>query len=273
MLTRRRLDDELVRRGLCSNTADAQVLIAEGRVRVAGAPALEPTRRVAPGDAVAVERPPERFVSRGGYKLDGALDAFGVIVTDRRALDAGASTGGFTDCLLQRGVAHVVAVDVGHGLLAWKLQQDPRVTVCDRTNMRSVTADDIGGPVDVVVADLSFIGLRTVASALVACAAPQAEFVLLVKPQFEAPRHEVGEGGIVRDREVRRRVLQTLIPDLVAYGIVVDGVVRSSITGTTGNIEYLVHGVRRGATIDAATIDAAIIDPAVIDRIIDEEAA
>lgn len=262
MLTRRRLDQELVRRGLCVSVDDARVIIADGRVRVGGAPALQAARQVAPGDAVAVDAEPERFVSRGGYKLEGALEHFGVDVDGKRALDAGASTGGFTDCLLQRGAAEVVALDVGHGLLAWKLQQDSRVRVLDRTNIRAVTASDVGGPVDIVVADLSFIGLRTVAPALVACACDTAEFVLLIKPQFEAPRGDVGEGGIVRDREVRRRVVHDLIVDLAPLGIIVDGLVRSSIRGATGNIEYLVHAGRHTTLISGDAIDACIDEEA-----------
>jgi 23S rRNA (cytidine1920-2'-O)/16S rRNA (cytidine1409-2'-O)-methyltransferase len=261
MPPRRRLDAELVRRGLSPDLSGALALIDSGRVLVGGAPALEPTRQVAPGDSIALRPAPARFVSRGGEKLSGALDAFGIDVTAMRALDAGASTGGFTDCLLQRGAACVIAVDVGHGLLAWKLQQDPRVVVLDRTNVRSLTPDVIGGPVDLVVADLSFIGLRTVAPALVACAAPGATFVLLVKPQFEAPREGVGSGGIVRDPEVRRRVLHEIVAGLSAAGLIVEGVVRSSITGATGNVEYLVRGSAGGQPVD----------PSVIDALIDEE--
>ena len=260
MLTRRRLDRELVRRGLCAELADAGALIASGRVLVGGAPTREPARQVAPSDAITVQADSARFVSRGGEKLDGAMEAFGVDVRGLRALDAGASTGGFTDCLLQRGAREVVAADVGHGLLAWKLQQDPRVTVMDRTNVRFLDAAAIGGPVDVIVADLSFIGLRTVAPALVRCACPDATFVLLVKPQFEAPRDDVGAGGIVRDPAVRQAVLQRVVDDLAEAGLLVSGIVRSSITGTTGNIEYLVRGSLTGDRLDATVIETLIAE-------------
>lgn len=256
--TRRRLDKELVRRGLSTTSDDARALIAAGRVRVDGAPALESGRQVAPGNAVTVLAPAPRFVSRGGEKLDGALEAFGCDVAGLRALDAGASTGGFTDCLLQRGVAGVIAVDVGHGQLAWKLQQDRRVTVMDRTNVRNVTEVTIGGPVDLVVADLSFIGLRTVAPALRACGRGETTYVLLVKPQFEAPRDGVGAGGIVRDPEVRRAVLHEVVGALASAGLIVEGVVRSSITGTTGNVEYFVRANAHGVPVDPAEVDALI---------------
>jgi 23S rRNA (cytidine1920-2'-O)/16S rRNA (cytidine1409-2'-O)-methyltransferase len=185
-------------------------------------------------------------VSRGGDKLDGALDHFTVTVAGVRALDAGASTGGFTDCLLQRGAREVVAVDVGYGQLHERLRADERVEVRDRTNIRSLDADAIGGPVDLVVADLSFISLRTVASSLVACARPGADLVLLVKPQFEAGRAEASRGkGVIRDPEVRARVLEEVLGTLRALGAAIMGTMESPVPGGDGNVELFVHA-RKG---------------------------
>src|SRR5687767_3422228 len=188
---RRRLDAELVRRGLVTSRSRAADAIHSGRVLVGGAPAMTPARQVSAAEAITVTGPPPRFVSRGGDKLAGALTRFGIDVNGRRALDAGASTGGFTDCLLQAGAARVYAVDVGRGQLAWTLRNDPRVTLLERTNVRTLPPEMIDGPVDLVVADLSFISLVTVAPALVRCGAPGADYVLLVKPQFEAGRARV----------------------------------------------------------------------------------
>jgi 23S rRNA (cytidine1920-2'-O)/16S rRNA (cytidine1409-2'-O)-methyltransferase len=239
---RRRLDAELVRRGLASARADAVALIAAGRVHVNGAPADKPARLVDPGDAVVVEGPPPRFVSRGGDKLDAALEAFPLSVAGRRALDAGASTGGFTDCLLQRGAAHVVALDVGHGQLHPRIRDDPRVTVIEGYNVRHLVPDDIGGPVPLVVADLSFISLRLVAPALVGACAPGADLVLLVKPQFEAGRAEVSKGrGVITDPAIHERVRAEVAAALAAAGATVRGWIASPITGGDGNVEFLVH--------------------------------
>jgi len=200
---------------------------------------------VAAGEAITVTGPRPRFVSRGGDKLEGALRRFGMDVTGRRALDAGASTGGFTDCLLQAGAAHVYAVDVGRGQLAWALRQDPRVTVLERTNVRALEPDALDGPVDVVTADLSFISLVTVAPALVRCAIPDADLVLLVKPQFEAGRGRVGKGGVVRDAAVHRAVLHEVVTGIGAAGLSVQEVMPSPLQGADGNVEFFVH-CRRG---------------------------
>lgn len=200
------------------------------------------------------------FVSRGGIKLAAALDHFatdGLSVSGRAALDAGASTGGFTDCLLQRGASSVVAVDVGHGQLAWSLRQDPRVRVLERTNVRDLTAADLGGAVDVVTADLSFISLRTVAPALIAVATPGADHILLVKPQFEAGPERVGKGGIVRDLAVRRAVLGEVVAGVADAGLGVLGVVASPITGADGNVEFLAWARQGPARVSAADLDAA----------------
>ena len=209
---------------------------------VAGAVADKASRLVAPGDAIEVRGPARRFVSRGGEKLAAALDEFAVEVEGRRVLDAGASTGGFTDCVLQRGARHVIAVDVGYGQLHEKLRADDRVEVRERTNVRGLDADAIGGAVDLVVADLSFISLRTVAAALLACAGPGADLVLLVKPQFEAGRAEASKGrGVIKDPEVHARVLGEICADLRERGASIMGTMESPITGADGNREFLVH--------------------------------
>lgn len=242
MGNRRRLDAELVRRGLVTSRAEAQALIDDHRVLVGGAVADKPSRQVAPGDPVVVTGPPARFVGRGGHKLDHALDEFDLDVTSMRALDAGASTGGFTDCLLQRGATHVVAVDVGHGQLHERLRNHPQVTNLERTNVRRLTVDEIGGPVDLVVGDLSFISLRLVIAPLVSVCQPGAPMVLLVKPQFEAGRAEVGRGrGVISDPAVWERVQVEIDDALSAAGCVVHGWTESPITGADGNHEFLVH--------------------------------
>jgi 23S rRNA (cytidine1920-2'-O)/16S rRNA (cytidine1409-2'-O)-methyltransferase len=229
---------------LAVSRAEAQAAVLAGLVTVGGAPALKAARLVAADEPLQLLAPPRRFVSRGGDKLDAALDAFAIDVTGRRALDAGASTGGFTDCLLQRGAAEVVAVDVGHGQLHPKMRDDPRVVVMERTNVRTLRVDDIGGPVDVVVADLSFISLRTVAAALLDAAKPGGHLVLLVKPQFEAGRAEVSRGrGVIRDDDVRERVRHEVSDVLVAGCATIMDWMESPLRGADGNVEYFVHAV------------------------------
>jgi 23S rRNA (cytidine1920-2'-O)/16S rRNA (cytidine1409-2'-O)-methyltransferase len=244
---RRRLDVELVRRGLAESRARAAADIASGRVLVGGAPASSAARRVAAGESVAVLAPERTYVSRGGHKLAAALAAFGIDPRDLTALDAGASTGGFTDCLLRQGARHVVALDVGRGQLAWSLRHDERVTVLERTNLRDADPAAIGGMKPLAVADLSFISLLTVAPALARCTTPDAHLVLLVKPQFEAGRAAVGRGGIVRDPSVHREVVTRVANGLADAGLPVVGVIASPITGADGNREFLAH-VRRGAS-------------------------
>ncbi|HYT38784.1 MAG TPA: TlyA family RNA methyltransferase, partial [Acidimicrobiia bacterium] len=244
---RRRLDLELVRRGLTESRARAQEAIAAGLVLVSGARADRAGRLVSPDEPVHLEGPPSRFVSRGGEKLAAALDRFAVDVAGARALDAGASTGGFTDCLLQRGAASVVAVDVGTGQLAWSLRNDPRVLVRERCNARNLALADVGGvAVDVVVADLSFISLRLVAPALVAVARDGADAVLLIKPQFEAGRGQVRRGGLVTDPAVHLSVLEQVTAALAAGGLGPVAVMPSPLRGAAGNIEFLGH-FRAGA--------------------------
>src|SRR5690606_12514202 len=200
-----------------------------------------------------------RFVSRAGEKLDAALDRFGVDPRGRRALDAGASTGGFTDCLLQRGAAQVVAVDVGHGQLHERLRADPRVEVRERCHVRHLAPGDLGEPFPLVVADLSFISLRTVLPNLVALAAPGADLVLLVKPQFEAGRAEASRGrGVIRDPAVWRRVLEDVVRATEALGAAIMGAMVSPITGADGNVEFLLHA-RTGAGAPSTPPDLAAV--------------
>jgi 23S rRNA (cytidine1920-2'-O)/16S rRNA (cytidine1409-2'-O)-methyltransferase len=216
--------------------------VADGVVLVNGSVADRPSRLVAAGEPITIAGPLPRFVSRGGDKLDAAIEHFGIDVTGRRVLDAGASTGGFTDCVLQRGAREVVAVDVGYGQLHERLRADPRVRMLERVNVRGIDADAIGGPVDLVVADLSFISLRTVAPALLACAAPGADLVLLVKPQFEAGRQEASKGkGVIRDPVVRARTVAEVQGTFVSLGAAIMGHMESPITGADGNVEFLLH--------------------------------
>jgi 23S rRNA (cytidine1920-2'-O)/16S rRNA (cytidine1409-2'-O)-methyltransferase len=258
---RRRLDAELVRRGLLGSRRQAVEAIAAGRVRVGGSPAQGPTRLVGAGEPIQVTGEGPRFVSRGGEKLAAAIERFAVPVRERRALDAGASTGGFTDCLLQAGAAHVVAVDVGRGQLAWSLREDARVTVLERTNVRALEPDAIGGEVDLTVADLSFISLLTVAPALARCTRTDGDLVLLVKPQFEAGRARIGKGGIVRDPDVHRAVLREVRDGLRGAGLFVVDVMASPLRGADGNVEFLVRCDTRGPAVDDARLDAAVPPP------------
>jgi 23S rRNA (cytidine1920-2'-O)/16S rRNA (cytidine1409-2'-O)-methyltransferase len=244
MASRRRLDAELVRRGLAASRTDAQASVAAGRVLVNGAPADKPARLVAAGDAVVVEGPPPRFVGRGGEKLDAALEHFGIDVGGVAALDVGASTGGFTDCLLSRGARRVVALDVGHGQLHPRIRDDPRVVVMERTNVRDATVARIGGRVDIVVVDVSFISLTVIIPVLVTLCQPGSPMVLLVKPQFEAGRSEVSRArGVITDPAIHDRVRDEVAAALVAAGCTIAGWMDSPITGGQGNRELLVHVV------------------------------
>ncbi len=242
MARRQRLDAELVRRQLVATRVDAARAIEANRVLVNGAVADKSSRQVHAGDAIVIEGEGPRFVSRGGDKLDAALECFSLDVTNWRVLDAGASTGGFTDCLLQRGAAHVVALDVGHGQLHPKIRNDHRVTVIERFHVRDVTAEVIGGSVQLVTADLSFISIVRVLPALVGACAPGGHLVLLVKPQFEAGRVEVARGhGIITDPAIHDRVRGEVHEALEARGCTVIGWTDSPITGGDGNREFLVH--------------------------------
>ncbi len=249
----RRLDAELVRRGLARSRQHAGELLSAGRVSVAGSRAEKPATQVDPAAAIVVAEAADGaapdYASRGGHKLAGALDAFvpaGLVVADRRALDAGASTGGFTDVLLRRGVAQVLAVDVGYGQLAWPLRQDPRVVVLDRTNVRDLTPELLGGTVGLVVGDLSFISLRIVLPALAGVTDGDADLVLMVKPQFEVGRERLGQGGVVRDPQLRAEAVRAVAAAATGLGLGARGVVASPLPGPSGNVEYFLW-LRAGA--------------------------
>ncbi|ULE32538.1 TlyA family RNA methyltransferase [Mycobacterium sp. IDR2000157661] len=242
MARRARVDAELVRRGLARSRQQAAELIGAGRVNIDGMPAAKPATAVAVTAALTVEGADERsWVSRGAHKLIGALDAFALTVHGRRCLDAGASTGGFTEVLLDRDAREVVAVDVGYGQLAWALRTDPRVTVLERTNVRDLTAEAVGGPVDLVVADLSFISLSTVLPALIACASPDADIVPMVKPQFEVGKDRVGAGGVVSAPDLRAEAVHTVAERASALGWHTVGVTASPLPGPSGNVEYFLR--------------------------------
>ena len=248
MPRRARLDAELVRRGLARSRDHAAQLISGGLVTVHGTVATKSATAVETGAALVVREDVDdpNWASRGAHKLVGALDAFdGVVVAGRRCLDAGASTGGFTDVLLRRGAGEVVAADVGRGLLVWRLQTDDRVVVLDKTNVRNLTPEQLGGPVDLVVADLSFISLRLVLPALLACTGPGADLVPMVKPQFEVGKERLGSGGVVRSPELRAEAVTEVLRAAGEFGLRAHGVVASPLPGPSGNVEYFVW-LRRG---------------------------
>ena len=252
MARRARLDAELVRRKLARSREQAAALVADGRVKVRGTVAHKVAAMIDPADPVVVtgDDPATEYVSRGGHKLAGALAAFaagGLTVAGRRCLDAGASTGGFTDVLLRAGAARVVAVDVGYGQLAWPIRTDGRVDVHERTNVRTLTPEAIGGPVDLTVADLSFISLRLVLPALAACTAPDGDLALMVKPQFEVGKERVGSGGVVRDPALRAEAVLDVAAAAQELGLGVAGVTASPLPGPSGNVEFFVW-FRRGAS-------------------------
>jgi len=240
---RQRLDAELVRRGLARSRQHAGELVSAGRVLVGGTAAAKVATQVDLGAPIVVaqDEADDGYVSRGAHKLVGALDAFGVDVTGRRCLDAGASTGGFTDVLLRRGAQHVVAVDVGYGQIAWNLRQDERVTVLERTNVRTLEPAVVAPAPSLVVADLSFISLTLVLAALVRCAAADAEHVLMVKPQFEVGRDALGAGGVVRSADLRASAVRTVATSADSLGLGVRGVAASPLPGPSGNVEYFLH--------------------------------
>jgi 23S rRNA (cytidine1920-2'-O)/16S rRNA (cytidine1409-2'-O)-methyltransferase len=231
-------------------------------VTVAGAPAAKASRLVAPAEPIVVTGPPPRFVGRGGEKLDAALARFLIDVRGRRAFDLGASTGGFTDCLLQRGAASVVAVDVGYGQLHERLRHDPRVEVHERTNIRDLAPGDLGPAASLVVADLSFISLRTVLPAVVPLVEPSADLVLLVKPQFEAGRDEAARGrGVITDPSIWRRVLGEVAAALAVQRAAMMGAMPSPLTGADGNVEFLLHA--RAAPATSSDEPDALLDAAL----------
>lgn len=242
MSRRVRLDAELVRRGLARSRDQASGLILAGQVKVAGQTAQKPATQVGTDQAIVVDTShDEGWASRGAHKLLGALEVFeplGLSVVGRRCLDAGASTGGFTDVLLRRGVTEVVAVDVGYGQLVWSLQNDDRVHVHDRTNIRSIETDTIGGPVDVVVSDLSFISLTVVMPALTRVCRPDGDIVLMVKPQFEVGKDRLGKGGVVRDPALHAETVHRVCLSAQEHGWGTGALAPSPLPGPAGNVEY-----------------------------------
>ena len=248
-----------MRRELFTSRTAAQQAIAEGRVTVGTIADPKPSTMVAPDDPVDVAGPPERFVGRGGYKLDHALEHFDIPVAGRRAIDVGASTGGFTDCLLQRGAASVVAVDVGYGQLHERLRTDDRITVVDRTNIRHADPNELGAPFDVVAVDLSFIAIHTVAAELAALGASDSDWVVLVKPQFEVGRERVGKRGIVRDPAAQIVAIEQAAVALGEAGVGAVGLTESPITGASGNREFLLQGRHGETALDPGTVRRVVI--------------
>ncbi len=233
----KRIDLTLVDRGFFASREKARAAVLAGEVKVDGHPVTKAGHVVADDAAIEVAEA-RRFVSRGGHKLEGALEAFGLDVVGLRALDVGASTGGFTDCLLKRGAVSVAAVDVGYGQLAWELRQDPRVAVFERTNIRHVDVDKIGAPFELVVIDVSFIGLSKILSNIIPLVADGGSVVALVKPQFEAGKGRVGKKGVVRDPAVHESVLAAVVEAVREAGWGVRGLTWSPIKGPEGNIEF-----------------------------------
>lgn len=248
-----------MRRGLAGSREQATSLVATGRVTVGGVLATKPSTAVEPSAPIVVRgAQAQSWASRGAHKLLGALDAFGYDPSGRRALDAGASSGGFTDVLLSRGAASVVAVDVGYGQLAWRLRTDERVTVLDRTNVRGLEPRQVGEPVDLVVADLSFIPLGLVLPALVRCARPDADLLPMVKPQFEVGRERLPAGGVVRDPDLRADAVRTVAAQAMALGLGVKAVTASALPGPSGNVEYFLWLTATAPALEEPALRAAI---------------
>ena len=256
---RTRLDAEMVRRGLARSREHAVDLIESKLVLVRGIPASKPATAVDAETSITLADERDEYVSRGGHKLAGALDAFKELkVEGRVALDAGASTGGFTDVLLKRGAKKVIAVDVGYGQLAWEIRQDSRVEIHDRTNVRALNRDVIRDEIDLVVADLSFISLAMVLPALISVSSSETDFLLMVKPQFEVGREKLGAGGVVREPELRRAAVYEVAKRAYELGLGTFGVVASPLPGPSGNVEYFLWLKGRGALITDHDLDEAI---------------
>lgn len=246
-MARRRADAELVERGLYPSREQARAAIMAGEVRLAGEPLRKAGQLIDAGAPLECAEP-RKYVSRGGEKLAGALDAFGLAVAGVRALDVGASTGGFTDCLLQRGASSVTALDVGYGQLSWRLRQDARVTVVERTNIRSVVPEALGDRFDLVVVDVSFIGLSKVIPHVLPHIGQGGHLLLLVKPQFEAGKERVGKKGVVRDPAVHEQVLASVVDSVRENGFVVQGLTWSPLRGPEGNIEFWLWASAEGSS-------------------------
>ncbi len=255
---KKRLDQFLVDEGLFESRARARAAVMEGQVSVDGSSAVKPGTQVSGEESILVSDTSGRFVSRGGTKLCAALDALAVDVEGRTVLDVGASTGGFTDCLLQRGAAHVTAVDVGRGQLHWKLRRDPRVEVMEGVNARELRAEDLRSRPDIAVIDVSFISLRKVMRPVTDVLAPGGRVLALVKPQFEAGRGQVGKGGVVRDPVVHVEVLQEMVDWLKGRGLVPKGLAASPIKGPKGNIEFFLLVGGGGAPVVRADIEREV---------------
>jgi 23S rRNA (cytidine1920-2'-O)/16S rRNA (cytidine1409-2'-O)-methyltransferase len=258
MVKGERLDRLVVARGLVASRSIAQRLIMAGEVLVDGHLADKPGMRVPTAAEIVLKAKPP-FVSRGGKKLAGALDRFAIVVSGRTVADVGASTGGFTDCLLQHGAARVYAIDVGYGQIAWKLRQDARVVVMERTNARYLEA--LPEPVSLIVSDVSFISLRLIYATAVHWLTPDGEVISLIKPQFEAGPENVGKGGVVRDHAVHRAVLETVTDMMEDLGLGLRGLMLSPLTGPAGNIEFL--GWWQLGTVVDATVRATWVDRAM----------
>jgi len=265
---RARLDAELVRRGLARSREQASALITGGKVSVRGMVASKPATGVETDAPIVVKDEDDPgWASRGAHKLLGALEAFtplGLAVEGKRCLDAGASTGGFTDVLLREGAATVIAADVGRGLLDWRLRTDDRVVVLDRTNVRNLTPEDLDGPVDLMVGDLSFISLKLVLPALVECVRPGGDLMPMVKPQFEVGKDRLGSGGVVRDPELRAESVLGVIDEAAKLGLALRGVVASPLPGPSGNVEYFVW--LRRENVAESTVDS--VDRSEAERLV-----
>lgn len=276
-MVRRRLDVELVRRGLAETRERAQEAISERRVIVSGVLGNKAARLVDPSEPIEVAGTGSPYVSRGGHKLAAALRCFGLDCNGRCVIDAGSSTGGFTDCLLQHGAAKVVAIDVGRNQLHEKLRADPRVEVHEQTNIRYVQPNDVGGTVDLLVADLSFISLRVVAPALLSLLYDGGDLVMLVKPQFEAGKAEADKGrGIIRDPAIWHRTLSEVAEALIGHGAVIMGAMASPLTGGDGNVEFFLHACRslpanasmsRQVAVGSVDVAVGLLDVAVAEAI------
>jgi 23S rRNA (cytidine1920-2'-O)/16S rRNA (cytidine1409-2'-O)-methyltransferase len=243
---KKRLDLLLVERRLASTREQARALILAGEVLVNGLPQAKAGVMVSTAAQISLKTPPPPYVSRGGLKLAAALDHFHLEVSGLLALDVGISTGGFTDCLLQRGVKHVYGVDVGYGQLAWQLRQDPRVTLWERTNIRHLTPEAIPLRFDLAVVDVSFISLKLVLPAVLPLLQPGAILIALIKPQFEVGKGKVGKGGVVRDEGLRQEVVRDIQTLAQSLGLAVHGVLPSPILGPKGNQEFLLYGRLEG---------------------------
>lgn len=265
MATRRRLDAELVRRSMVPSREAAQKAIAARQVTVNGALADKASRQVLPGDAVEILGPPPKFVGRGGDKLAGALEVFGLNPADLRCVDVGSSTGGFTDCLLQEGAASVVAIDVGRAQLHDRLRRDPRVDVREQTDVRSVSAAEVGAPFDLAVIDVSFIGLDRILDIVTELVGDSGQIIALVKPQFEAGRQEANKGkGVIRDPAIWQRVLHECIDACRTRGLLTGGVDVSPIKGGAGNVEFFLWVGGVSSSVPDVVDDAAVV--AAIER-------